>query len=69
MILLNQIDETKKNEVINLMRDKSLGIRMVPDSECQGLYYQTFRDLKRICKSKIMVFNLTNKKNNIYFFV
>lgn len=51
MILLNQIDESKKNEIINLVRDKSLGIRVVTDQECQGLYYQTFRDLKRICKS------------------
>ena len=52
MILLNQIDETKKPEIINLMRDKSLGVRILPDAECQDLYYQTFKDLKRICKSK-----------------
>lgn len=51
MILLNQIDEAKKPEVINLIRDKSLGIKMVTDADCQDLYYQTFKDLKRICKS------------------
>lgn len=51
MILLNQIDENKKNEVINLMRDKSLGVRVLNDPDCQDLYYQTFKDLKRICKS------------------
>lgn len=55
MILLNQIDESKKNEIINLVRDKSLGIRVVADQECQGLYYQTFRDLKRICKSMKLI--------------
>lgn len=54
MILLNQIEESKKNEIINLIRDKSLGIRVLSDAECQSLYYQTFRDLKRICKSMIL---------------
>lgn len=52
MLLLNQIDETKKSEILNLIRDKSLGITLINDAECQELYYQTFKDLKRICKSK-----------------
>jgi len=52
MILLNQIEESKKNEIISLIKDKSLGIKIINESECYDLYYQTFKDLKRICKSK-----------------
>lgn len=54
MILLNQIDdsESKKSEILNLIRDKSLGIKLHSDSESLEMYYQTFRDLKRICKCK-----------------
>jgi hypothetical protein len=51
MILINQIDESKKNEIISLIKDKSLGIKIINESECYDLYYQTFKDLKRICKS------------------
>ena len=51
MILINQIDESKKNEIINLLKDKSLGMKLLNQTECADLYYQTFKDLKRICKS------------------
>ena len=52
MILVNQIDESKRKEILSLMRDKSLGIKLINDPECYDLYYQTFKDLKRICTGK-----------------
>ena len=52
MILVNQIDETKRNEILSLLKDKSLGIKLSSEPECLELYYQTFKDLKRICKVK-----------------
>jgi hypothetical protein len=59
MIFINQIDETKKSEIINLIKDKSLGIKLLNNIECVDLYYQTFKDLKKICKCKLI--------NYIYF--
>ena len=55
MILINQIDVNKKNEIINLIRDRSLGIKILGDQECVDSYYQTFKDLKRICKAQPFV--------------
>lgn len=49
MILVNQIEESKRNEIISLLKDKSLGIKLQSDKECLDLYYQTFKNLKRIC--------------------
>ena len=52
MILLNQIDESRRIEIISLIRDKSLGFKIYPSVEAHESYYQTFKDLKKICKSK-----------------
>ena len=52
MVLVNQIEEIKRNEIINLLKDKSLGITLSNEPECLDLYYQTFKNLKRICKGK-----------------
>lgn len=54
MILLNQIDdsESNKHEILSLMREKILGIHLKSEPECLDLYFQTFKDLKRICKCK-----------------
>lgn len=58
MILLNQLEdiECKKNEILTLINDTSLGIKLNCDPECLDLYFQTFKDLKRICKCKFISF-------------
>lgn len=70
MILLNQIDESRRNEIIGLIKDKSLGFKIYPCTESHDLYYQTFRDLKKICKSKFhrkkKILFLLNKNNNFF---
>ena len=53
MILLNQIDESKRNDTLNLIRDKSLDLKIIANEECYELYYQTFRDLKKICRCNL----------------
>lgn len=65
MLLLNQIDESKKEEVLNLLKNKSLGINLRLEPECMDLYYQTFRDLKRICQKPATICTITNR--NEYF--
>jgi len=62
MVLVNQIDESKRHEIINLLKDKSLGITLLGDTECLDLYYQTFKNLKRICISKFFL-NVKLMKN------
>jgi hypothetical protein len=52
MILLNQIDEGKRNDTLNLIKDKSLDLKIIANEQCYELYYQTFKDLKRICRCK-----------------
>jgi hypothetical protein len=52
MILLNQIDEINKNEILCLLKDKSLDFKLFSNVDCYELYYQTFKDLKKICSSK-----------------
>ena len=69
MILVNQVEESKRNEIISLLKDKSLGIKLQSDKECLDLYYQTFKNLKRICNGKLVLddkilnFNLYNQLN------
>jgi hypothetical protein len=58
MILVNQIEENKRSEIINLLKDKSLGINLLGDKECLDLYYQTFKNLKRICNGNIFVISI-----------
>ncbi len=55
MILVNQIEESKRNEIISLLKDKSLGIKLQNDKECLDLYYQTFKNLKRICNGELVL--------------
>ena len=65
MLLLNQMDESKKEEILNLLRNKSLGMSIKPDAKCLDMYYQTFRDLKRICQRPAAICTITN--SNEYF--
>lgn len=55
MIRLNQIDdcESNKQEILALMREHILAIHIKSDLDCLDLYFQTFKDLKRICKCKL----------------
>ena len=52
MLILNQIDEHKRNDILNLICDKSVGIKLNSDSSCLDMYYQTFKDLRRICQTQ-----------------
>lgn len=54
MIMLNQIEDidANKEEVLRLINDKILGIQLKNDPDCFDLYFQTYKDLKRICKCK-----------------
>ena len=52
MILLNQIDEGKRNDALNLIKDKSLDLKINSNEDCHEFYYQTFKDLKKICRCK-----------------
>lgn len=55
MILLNQIEDKdgNKEEILRLINDKILGIQLKDDLECLDQYFQTYKDLKRICKCKL----------------
>lgn len=71
MILVNQISDTKRIEILNLIRDRSIGLKLNNDDECQELYYQTFKDLKRICKGHSIanhewIWNKTAEDNDFY---
>ena len=71
MILVNQISDTKRIEILNIIRDRSIGLKLNNDDECQELYYQTFRDLKRICKGHSIanhewIWNKTAEDNDFY---
>ena len=54
MLLINELsDECQPCELLRLVGDQSLGISMRREAECQRMYYQTYRDLKRICQCKV----------------
>ena len=57
MYLLNQVDESKRSEVLSLIKDRSLAIHFHPNPDSNELYYQTFKDLKRIFRGKIEFFS------------
>ena len=72
MILLNQIDETNPVELVDLINDKSLGLNVLQNIECNQLYLQTFKDLKKICRSQPSVssdffWNKTVEDYDFYF--
>lgn len=54
MIMLNQIEDidSNKEEILRLINDKILGIQLKNDPDFFDLYFQTYKDLKRICKCK-----------------
>ncbi len=69
MILVNQIEENKRNEIINLLKDKSLGINLLGDKECLDLYYQTFKNLKRICNGNTFFAMINLIKNGFILLI
>lgn len=60
MLVLNQIDQTKKSEIIDLISDKFLGIKIYSEQSCYEMYYQTFKDLRRICARQPSVCSINN---------
>lgn len=67
MLVLNQIDQTKKPEIIDLISDKSLGIKIYSDASCVEMYYQTFKDLRRICARQPSICTVSNHSSSEYF--
>ncbi len=53
IIRLNQVDESKKADIMSLLGEKYLGIKLNKDQACGQLYYAAFRELKKSCQSQL----------------
>jgi len=66
MLLLNQVDVNRHDQVLRLLSDKSLGLNM--DSNIPSdVYYKTLTDLRRICQKPLSVCSITNNSISEYF--
>jgi hypothetical protein len=53
ILRLNQIDESKKEEIVGLLNDKYLGIKLTREPDCMQMYYGAFKELRKSCQSQL----------------
>ncbi len=67
LLLLNQVDVARKDQVLRLLLDRSLALGLEESSECLDVCYRTFVDLRRLCQKQPSVCSITNNALSEYF--
>lgn len=62
MVQLNQVDLSKRDDIMTLLKEKTLGLQI--DMDCAGFYYEAFKEQRKQFER-----NLNSQRHNAACFI